>query len=169
MKVASGNISYFIRMRVVNEGRSTAENVQVFAEKLDPFPINAIDSSGTLKRFFPMNLFWSHDRAIARRIPAKVFQHCDLGEIAHPNDVEADTRLQLQLPTDKSYLQIAVISNATFTKLSCLHRGTYVLHLSISADNADTVRRLVKIELDGEWYDNDNDMRSTGCKVSVLR
>ena len=74
---------YYLRIRVHNFGKSTAEDVEVVVTGAE-----RLGASGTFEPwndFLPLNLLWAHTREVAApRIVAGVHRYCDLGHVLDP-------------------------------------------------------------------------------------
>ena len=92
--------SIYLRLWVENTGNAPARNVEVYAKEL--LLRRADNTWMRVTAFMPMNLQWSHVRAVLYpNIAARMGKHCDLGHIvdparrADPDINEENTRLSL--------------------------------------------------------------------------
>ncbi|HEX2680638.1 MAG TPA: hypothetical protein VHQ03_05040, partial [Candidatus Dormibacteraeota bacterium] len=108
--------------------------------------------------FMPMNLTWSHagGSTEAGKIDPKLPRHCDLCHVDYP------TRAYLQFNTEVTPNQVA---NGVWPTIK--PAGTYRLEVAATADNAQPVHRILKIEFNATWYPTEADMFSRGLTVAV--
>ena|GEM_PF-429350 len=164
--------TYFLRLWVQNVGRSKAENVQVFAAKLERKI--AGDSFEPVDSFLPMNLRWAfgsetptHAETFAEAILPEMGVHCNLARIAvpahrkklgddHPEAKEGQTVMVLQTelrPTNH---------------INVLKPGTYRLELLVAGNNCKRKSWIVELVLTGEWFDDKERMFREGVRMRVL-
>jgi hypothetical protein len=164
-KTASQAGCCYLRIRVYNIGKVTAESVEVFAESLER------KEDGTFKPvrdFLPLNLVWSHffpPVVYFPKIPpgGEVFKHCDLGHIIDPV-----VRSRLPAEDGEDHPSLKAYSSKTLMSLSLISRpnsgshlippGVYRLRLGAVAANADLKWKTVEINLTGKWSPKELDM-----------
>lgn len=80
--------SYAFRLWVVNNGKTAAEYVQVFAQRLLRRHANG-EKFRNEPRFLPMNLLWSHGVGVTLQgLAREMGHHCDLGYIFPPDSIQ---------------------------------------------------------------------------------
>jgi hypothetical protein len=162
--VANG---YYLRMRVINEGKRRAQDVEVFASSLRKRQVD-----GTFKEvdsFSPMNLVWTHyGESVLPGISPKAYRHCGIGNILDP---AARHQFEVQdlpdHPRDETLLRLNV-AFASYTKFYLLEPGQYKLGIEITAANSEPVNRILEITLRGRWFDEADKMAEDGVGVRVL-
>lgn len=153
-----GEMIYFLRLWVGNNGRQPAENVQVFAAELAHWVGGAFVPD---KFFLPMNLRWTHAAFEAStfldRINPGMGAHCELGSMRQAmgsmNQPEPDYSYSLELALE--------------APLYWLEAGKHRLTLKVAGSNAKPVTAMIEVELDGK-YDLDQSVMFTkhlGLKV----
>jgi hypothetical protein len=169
----SGEISnaacYYFRLWVENKGNQRADKVQVFAEKLYKLSNRGRYQEST--KFLPLNLKWSH--AQQNQISPEIFadgispfmgKHCDLGHIIDP---KFRKQLGIFATSDKSIFELdtEVIPN---TLSNYVEPGKYHLKLRIAASNSKPILITLKIDLTGEWFDDEELMLSRGMIIKQI-
>jgi len=160
--------AYYFRLRIENKGNTKAENVEVFAAKLEQLcngefePVNS---------FLPMNLKWSHvDWMFFPAISPHTYKHCDLAHIINP-----EKRYHVDLE-DKSFDNVGpektLVSFDTFiqsyTKNYLICPGTYRLLLIIAAANSNSNEQWVRIIFnEGYWIDDEQEMLKKGIRIEL--
>jgi hypothetical protein len=144
--------SMFVRFRVENRNRTTAEDVQVYAGKLSRL------DEGTwvhVETFPPMNLCWSDmpTREIYyRAIGPFMSKHCDLLHITDPagresvEDVEPPVGVDPKLPL----LEFELLSKPNHGG-HIVRPGTYRVDISIAAKNARSFQHVIEVEVGRRW------------------
>ncbi|MBI4876124.1 MAG: hypothetical protein HY822_15915 [Acidobacteria bacterium] len=153
---------YRFRLRVQNFGETTAEAVEVYAERLQ----HQLDDGSLedVERFPPMNLLWAHVRRSTQSISPGLCRHCDLGFIVGPNtvadaiDIHFDHTLRLSLDLEvqpeHSGFRIAA--------------GSYQLTVVVGATNMRPQRKVINLKFSGEWHTDENEMFSQGIPIEVI-
>ena len=161
--------AYGFRIWVENKGIRAAKNVEVFASKL--WKQRQDESYKLVSSFNPDNLIWSN-------LGAKVFpaihkdagRHCDIFHIIDPlnrkliwqeNDERGD------IPIDKAILSFDTRSKSN-TKDYLQPPGRYRLEVMVSADNAGAFSKILEINLNGEWYEDEERMLTDGVGFKLL-
>ena len=154
---------YVFRLWIANNGKTTAERVQVFASRL--LRRCADGKFRSEARFLPMNLLWSHGAGvILEGIAREMGHHCDLGYVFPPDSPNPNIDRPARLPPGKTCLQLET-EVRPFTGSSHLEPGSYRLELRVAGSNARPVDVVIEISLDGVWHDNEGDMLSRGIGV----
>ena len=156
---------FYLRLWVSNKGKSAAENVQVLASRLlrATAPNNYIPQND----FLPLNLVWAHSNEIFRaRIPGGMGRHCDLGHIADPKFKSMHRETKPGVPEEKTILCFALEAHP-LTLVHLEPPGDYKLELIVAADNAEPIKKTVRIELTGDWFETEKEMFSRGVKLSL--
>lgn len=142
---AGGPPSAWVRLRVVNEGRTAAKNVQVVVTGVATWAGNP---GHWVKGKFDLHgraLVWSNSpgQAVAVDIPPGGERYVDL--VAIPRDWQnfdpIDMTLQIGPPPPASQSER-------------LSPGSWQLALELSADNVSAVTRHVGVTFNGVWPDN---------------
>jgi hypothetical protein len=155
---------YYFRLWIENEGKTRAEQVQVFAAELYK---EALDESlHRVDDFLPQNFTWSHLRndsaeVFAEGLSQQMGRHCDFGLIVVPGSAAA--------------FGIAVNAGKNECKLSLklesglyhLDKGSYRLKIRVAAANCAPIEYTVRIRFEGRWYDDARTMFADGIGVSI--
>jgi hypothetical protein len=135
------NFAYWFRIWVRNDGRSSAEQVQVQASGLLRRSENGRFEE--IRQFLPMNLRWTHTAAIyAPRISPGMGLHCELGRIMRGQPDNFELLVEVQ----------------PFTGWHRLPPGVYRLVLALAAANADASPFAIEIEVRGGWAEREEEM-----------
>jgi hypothetical protein len=164
---------YYLRLWVKNLGRTRAEQVQVFAEKL--YQQGAGGSFKEIDRFLPMNLKWSHGHQLsggpeifAQGISPQMGKHCDLGHIIDPQFRSFSGEDLADVPPNKTLLALDLeFLSATLSHL--ISPGTYRLHLRVAAANSTPVPKTLEITVTGEWFKEQDRMFIEGLGIKVVQ
>ncbi len=148
--------TYYCRLSVGNEGTAAARNVSVRAIRLSK--LNALGGYDADPYFMPMNLTWSHagGSTEAGKIDPNLPRHCDLCHVDYP------TRSHLQFNTEVTPNQVAHGVWPTVKPA-----GTYRMEVGITADNAEPLHRILKVDFKANWFATEADMFSKGLTVAV--
>lgn len=161
--------TYYIRLRIENNGNEKAENVEVFAQKL--MRKSADGKYVTVKSFIPMNLFWSHINVVNLPIlPSHVYKNCDIFRVINPISRKAiffEDKTWENIDPARTILSFDT-EVRTYSKNNLACCGTYQLHLIISSANSEPITKIVEINLTGSWFDEEEKMFSEGLGVSIL-
>ena len=163
--------TYYLRLRVVNNGNDKAESVELFAAEL-----SRQKADGTFDRvnsFLPMNLVWSHYGGVfLSAISPDTYKHCDLGHIVDPKmrdrvPIEKKPWTDDEVAHDDAILSLntAVLPH---TKSYLIRPGVYRLVVILAAANAKPFRKTLEINLTGDWYDDEEKMLAEGIGIMVL-
>jgi hypothetical protein len=164
--------TFYMRIRVRNDGHVPAKDVEVFAAEL------RIDQSGQwtpLTSFLPMNLVWSHMQAPGRppviyfpMISPHMYKHCDLANIIDParraGHIEENPGLRLSPTQTSARFNVMVYPNH---KGEIVGPGRYQLDLVVAASNAQPTRFVAEINLTGNWYANESQMLASGVSATI--
>jgi hypothetical protein len=160
---------YYFRLRVYNEGSTSAEMVEVFVEE-----IHRQRADGTFELwqdFIPLNLVWSHyNQAYFPRIPPHIYKHCDLGHIIEPSRRDrfpSEVHPRSNISQDKTMMCLGLITLPRSGSY-LLVPGVYHLEVVAVAANADIVRRTVELKLTGNWYPDEQAMLRDGIGIRLL-
>ena len=163
---------YYLRLWVKNEGKTRAETVQVFAEKL--CRRSADGQFKPVENFIPMNLRWAYSHANGR--PPEIFadgispgmgKHCDLGCVVDParrKDL-GDDLPGVQAQETILKLDVEFPPN---TMSHLIAPGVYRLHLLLAAANCAPVATQLEITLTGKWSSDERLMFSDGLGITVI-
>lgn len=159
--------SYYLRMRVRNEGHTRAEQVEVFAAKL----LKEQDGKlSEVENFIPMNLEWAHRGAALPGLSPDAYRYCAIAAIYDPKkrpQFPPQDEEWPDVPRDKTILSLRV-ENPTNAKGYLQPSGTYRLELELGAANARPKEKTLEITLSGTWYDDEDEMFSEGVRIRLL-
>jgi hypothetical protein len=147
---------YYLRLWVENKGRSSAKNVEVFAKELSRSDRRRVD------RFLPINMLWTHiGQMHFPAIHPQAGKHCDIVHLVNPTERskfpgEHDPA-RSDLPADKAILCFDTIVKANTTG-HLQPPGCYLLELQVAAENAKSKTVVLRIEHDGTWSDDEEQM-----------
>jgi hypothetical protein len=141
---------WYVRIRVRNGGRSTAEKVElaiVELQRRDPAGRYVKDNT-----FLPLNLTWSHTGEKFRdRIPPGTTRFCDLLHLAKPDGRYVGEYAQLDLEVHlANYI----------SKLQLNH--SYGLVLELAASNLRAKTYHVHLHLPAGWHDEASQLTKAG-------
>jgi hypothetical protein len=147
---------YYFRIKIINHGKTKADNVEVYAHSLEKEQNDG--NYSTISNFLPLNLNWTHfETPILPAISPGMDRHCNLGVIFPPGN-RADLNMQ-DLPDAGNDTIFSLALSIYPTTLSHLiKKGKYRLHLKIAASNSAPVSKIIEIEMDGAWADIESEM-----------
>jgi hypothetical protein len=94
--------SYFFRMRIINNGNSKANNVEVYAYKLEKKQID--NNYKEITWFLPLNLTWTHfGIPFIPAISPKMEKHCDLFLSLKPESILKNKTLIFLIATKQFF------------------------------------------------------------------
>ncbi len=157
--------SYWIRVKVTNEGRTRAEKVQVSLSNLEYKP----DVDGTFsedqRQHFPLNLMWSHLHVpILDGISPRMSALCDIIAMSDPANPYWPTPAGTPAGVTIGRLQLEVELPPQFHSLN---PGSWRLTLRIAAANAMPTVKTLLFSHTGGWRHSDPDMRRECLRVSL--
>lgn len=149
---------YYFRLRIANNGRSVAKDVEVIAEEL--FKSVADGSFQQDNAFLPLNYKWSHFGGIEKNIqPFGVYKFCDFGFILHPTAPRLSIKEGIVFPLHDQKLlfwfDFAIQPNA---KPNYLMPGKYRVKITATASNCPKVSKDFMLSWSGNWHDDDRNM-----------
>jgi len=156
--------SYYLRMKVNNEGSAPASDVEIKALKLKKK--NNQGKFITDKNFLPLNLVWSHTQGRGIYTPIihpKLFRHCDLCHTIEKNSNLLVTR-DLLLSFD-TFPTPNKVSPERFPTI--VGPGEYKLGIVVAAANFKPKNWSLDIKFTGEWFDKEKEMFQKGLRVEV--
>lgn len=155
---------YYFRVLVGNRGKRRAEDVEVYAERLER---EEGGKFAAIVEFPPMDLVWSHVGKPLQSISPGLRKHCDLGYIALHEPVTPDELLdQMFDPTVSFCFTLEVKPNQGGWSIGV---GTYRLHLALAAANVAKVqRRVLEIKFGGQWMEDETEMFEQGIQIRVV-
>jgi hypothetical protein len=138
----------------------TATNVRVFAAKLQQKDADGVFRD--ISNFLPRHLVWtqSHEPVVGGIAP-DMGQHCDLGEVYHP-DINPHEREAVGLSPSETCFEISTGPAFRFGP------GIYRLHLRAAAENSKRIDRVIGMVLSGEWCDNEEEMLTKGIELKMV-
>jgi hypothetical protein len=171
---ANGAPTIHMRVRVKNNGRAAARNVQVYADTVE----RAEGKYWEIVPTFPaLNLTWA-DRpdltpsgGVLPWLPSRESRRSDLGHIVDPGrrrDSGLDTELNptLKLNDDEVSFTFSTVIKPNH-KGYIIPPGTYRLSISLSAENAAPQRRSITLTVHGPWYQNPEEMIEKGFDIEI--
>jgi len=170
-RIVSSADCYYYRFRVLNRGRGTARNVEVYAAELSER--QADGSFALVGSFLPMALVWSHRDGQPSSIDLHpgTWRFCDLGKVVDPAkraSIPGEDSPRLGVPSDQAMLSLKVETPST-NRGHLLRPGTYRLTLRVSAANcAKPLTRGMEVSFPGEWFLEERDMLGKGLGLKLL-
>lgn len=162
--------TYYIRLKVSNNGVSTLENTEVVLEKVEPQP----------DRFMSLNLSWAgfnvppNDIQRTVRIPRKQSRTVDIIEVMEPSQTSSfadklatrnDSDTERYKAYSKGFRSCSIKPN---TLSDIFPAGEYMFHLGIYADNTEPKFVKLSIKYDGGFgSEGINGMRNRHLKVKL--
>lgn len=160
---------YYFRLRIYNEGNTSAEMVEVFVEEI--LRRRADGAFEPWQEFIPLNLVWSHyGQPYFPRIPPYIYKHCDLGHIIDPSErhhFPEQVHPRLNIPQDQTMMCLGLITLPRSGSYLLLP-GFYHLVIVAVAANAGIVRRTIELNLTGNWYADEQRMLREGVGIKLL-
>jgi len=161
---------YYFRLRVINEGNATAENVEVIVDSVKKMN-QASRTFEVWKEFLPLNLTWAYtsDMFFPRISPNNLYKHCDLAYIIDPSRLQIIEENDTLITTgDYAGKKILILCSKykPFTGTYILEPGTYKLEIVAAGSNAEPVRKTVDINF-LNWYQEEKLMLKDGINIKV--
>lgn len=157
--------SYWVRVKVTNEGRTRAEKVQISLSNLEYKPNVHGEFSEDSRQHFPLNLKWSHVSVpILDGISPGMSALCDIIAMSDPANPHWPRPTATQVGVTVGRLQFEVELPPEFHSLK---PGSWRLTLRIAAANAKPTVKTLLFSHTGEWRQNDADMRRECLRVSL--
>lgn len=164
---------YYPRLLVKNSGRTRAEHVQVFAEKL--MRRGSDQSFKDVEGFLPMNLRWTHDQGppgrpeiFAHGISPEMGKHCELGHVLDPPlRVRIDGPENSPISKPDTTILCLALEVITSTTTHLIFPGEYRLQLRVAAANAKPITSMVEITNTGDWFTEENKMFTDGLRITT--
>jgi hypothetical protein len=159
-----------LRFRVRNEGKTTARNVEVYAERLEE---NRNGRWVQRTSFPPMNLVWADVGGIYfSGISPKMEKHCDLGHVIDPArrdgiPIPDEQNMALNLDANTTSFTYATVAKP-FHQGHIVGPGRYRLTVRLATENAKPTTGVVEVELLGRWYPDEARMLRDGIRASVV-
>lgn len=161
--------SFYIRLKITNNGASTMDNAEVVLEKVEPKP----------EKFMSLNLSWAGfnnptgDITRTVRIPTGKSRVVDVIEVMEPNQTSAlaskmtqDIMQERYSKYSKGFRSCSIMPN---TLSDIFPEGKYVFHIGVYADNTKPKTVKLSIQYDGSWgTDGITGMRNKHLKVKIL-
>ena len=169
----------YMRLWVRNSGKAAAKNVEVYADKL--LKKRADNEWELVDAFPPMNLRWANFPIMLYPvISPEMGKHCDLAHIVDPAKRQAkfdpnnpksqtleENNPRLGLTDQQTSLAFDLIASPNH-KGHIIGPGEYRLEIKIAAENAGPKKKIVEINLGGEWYPDEAKMLRDGIGVVIL-
>jgi len=163
--------SYYLRVQVENVGHTAADMVEVYLA--DILELNQKGDFEPRKAFLPMNLEWSNFEKppiLLDHLSPHMPKHCGLAHIVDPKNrtsMPREDNPSANLKPKQTALSLELVVKPN-SGSHLLPPGTYRLKLVLGAANAITVTTWVEIVLNGQWFDDENEMLSKGLIVQHL-
>lgn len=164
--------TYYIHLKIVNEGEQTLENTEVILENVEPKP----------EKFMSLNLNWAgfivpipNDIQRTARLPQKQSRILDLIEVMKPEPTSqlASSLSQsqnLDAERYKSYSEGFRSCSIKPNTLSDIYPADkYTFHLGVYADNAEPKHIKIVIDYDGKWDSDSKAMKTKHLKIRLLK
>jgi len=149
--------SYYIRSRLTNSGKFSAENVEVMIDSVYKITDGKRE---ILKTFLPMNLVWSHYGGITMKIILpNHFRHIDVGYFVLANDNKVVFKIDTAVQPNK--VEGDVYPNV-------LYAGEYELNLIIGGDNIYSFKKSYLLKFNNNFYISEEDMFSKSIVIEEL-
>lgn len=162
--------TYYARMRIINSGKETLNNVEVVIEK--------VSSRNPLQRpFLSLNLHWAFSTAgdsRVVRIPQGMSRIIDLFEFMNPTQTSTfvSTLGQTNNPDLIRYQTLSSGFRSCTTTPNTLSDiypfGEYKFFLSISADNVRPIFAKISVRYNGRWSSTISTMRSRYLRARLI-
>jgi len=165
--VATADV-YYLRMRVKNQGKSRATEVEVFASRL--LKRQADGRFREVESFLPMNLRWAHRGSVLPGISPDMYRHCAIAAIFDPekrSEFPPQNKQWPSVPQDNTILSLST-ETRTNDRGYLQPPGTYQLELELVAANAEPESKTLEITLTGAWYNDEHEMFSEGVGIRLL-
>lgn len=159
---------YYLRASIENVGRRAAERVGLFLSELLEKTSNGFERP---QGFLPMNLVWAYfNEPFLDHLSPHIPKHCAIAHVSHPSARHAlgEDNPSLGLGRDQTVLRLDVMWPPN-TLGHLLRPGTYKLRLVVESTNAMPVTKWIEIVHTGKWFDDEQEMLSTGLQVRLLR
>lgn len=158
---------YYLRLEVSNRGNARANQVEVFAKKLEKKQADGSYRERT--EFDPMNLRWSHwETPIIDGISPKMPKYCELAHIYEPAKRQHfAAHLRKNAPDDQALLEFC-LQRLPNTGTHLVEPGLYRLHVLVAAANARPKPFVVEINFSGQYFADESKMMGEGFGIMVL-
>jgi hypothetical protein len=154
---------FYCRMAVNNPGNRRASQVAVRMTKLwlQVEPGRYVEDSD----FLPMNLTWAHIREglVVPVIEPHLPRHCNLCHF-YQLPIGATTLPLLQFDTEVVPFEVG--ENRWPTQKP---PGSYRAEIAVTADNAESIHRILEIAFTGEWFINAETIAERSLRVTVTK
>jgi hypothetical protein len=166
--------SYFLRLWIQNEGKSRAENVQVFVARL--YRMTANGTFASMDSFIPMNLLWSwssgsekptRDEVFADGISPGMGVHCNLAYVLDPARRKA---LCVDHPDAKQEQTVLILTTEMKPTNYChilAPDNVYQLELRIAGSNCRPTSHTVELTHTGKWFEDKERMFQEGVMMQM--
>ena len=146
--------------------KSRGEEVEVFLSSIERKEQDG--AFHPVQGFEPANLIWSHSFVPFTAIAPGMERYCFVGRVLKPEErPEFPDFHNPRLPKDKTCLRLDV-SIARHTKEHIIPPGKYRLECLIGGANSTSVKKILEIDVSGEWYDNEVEMYERGLGIEIL-
>ena len=165
--IVETTFAMYYRVRIRNYGRQGLKNAQAYITKLEKQQSDG--SFKELKEFFPIYLKWSHTETITmENISPEMERICDIGKIINPQK-----RILIKEenfpPNNTSETSFSFETKPKPKTLSyIIEKGTYKAYLIVGASNCRAIKTVLRIELDGKWVANEEEMLDQHSKITKL-
>jgi hypothetical protein len=135
-----------LRIEVLNQGKSNAVGVEVFARQL-----RSQESDGTFSdepTFVPANLLWASTDEMTQTITPKIPKYFNLCHIIGPQQDSLDEQLGSVVGTTKQDLYFDLGVHRQPLRAT---PGTYIVELVLGAGNVRATRWCIRVSYNGTW------------------
>lgn len=158
--------SVHVRLRVINDGRSQALKVEVYAESVGCYTDGRWVQ---LQTFVPMNLTWADLNVMYfPGISPRMSKYCTLGYIVDPGRRKPELEPAGGVEPDETCFAFSLIARPN-NKSHIVGPGRYRIRLIVAAENAAPVTREIELHLPGKWYPDEATMLRDGIAVSKMQ
>jgi hypothetical protein len=159
-----------VRIKVENSGKTRAEKVQVYAEKLARLGRN--DQFVEISTFIPLNLKWSNlGVPILDGISSKMGAFCDVVALSDPSNPTRGLPTGTLQNGNSEWQDVTIgevqLEVVPFSRPDLLVPGTYRLTLRIAAANAKPIDKIFEFKHTGKWLNDDTEMRRDCMAISL--
>lgn len=159
--------TYYVRVEVVNSGKTRAEKVQVYASKLAKQELDG--KFKDVEGFIPLNLKWANSPVggpvvVLDGISPRMGAFCDVVCLCPPDNPHQARPTGAKEDVTIGQLQLEVEPT---NELHLLEPGKYRVTLRIAAANVKPIEKLFTFRHTGQWLQDDSKMRSNCLEVSL--
>ena len=156
----SGEPVYYFRFIVENEGKTRANNCEMYLEKL--WTCDASQTPVAHPNFFPVNMGWSGNRA-GKYLDINPYRrvYCDIGHISSKKyqfEYEKKSFVDLRESNGDELRFMFELPEYFFSQPNCLLPGRYIIQVGFYSENAGTQKAFFEISWSGKWHEEQSEM-----------